>query len=118
MTTYSKGREAEKKAKEIYIQKGYTLLEQNWRYYSNGRGQKAEVDLIAFYKNILIFCEVKYRTSNFIPIQESITKRKITLLKLAAQAYVSQHPEFAQSNIRFDAIFIYREGIEILENIG
>lgn len=114
---YSKGQAAEDKAKQIYLSKGYTILEQNWRYYGVGKGQKAEIDLVARHKNILIFVEVKFRTTKFAPIQESITRNKINLLRTAAQAYIVQHPTLGQLDIRFDAIFIYHNDIEIIENI-
>ena len=53
------GNEAEEKALDYLLQKGYTLLEKNYRY------GLAEVDLLMQKKEKLICVEVKARSTDF-----------------------------------------------------
>lgn len=86
----------------IYLQeKGYVILEKNWRYL------KAEIDIIASKNNTLIIIEVKTRTSDFFGNPEDfITKSKIKLLITAADAYIQQKNMDAE--VRFDVISIVK----------
>jgi putative endonuclease len=47
------GKTGEKLSVDFLIGKGFKILNRNWRY------KKAEIDIIASKKNILIFIEVK-----------------------------------------------------------
>ncbi len=47
----------ERLAKEYLLSQGYKILELNYR------NKIGEIDIIALYKNILVFIEVKTRTS-------------------------------------------------------
>ena len=51
------GKEGEEKAVAFLQEKGYVILEKNYR---SGR---AEVDIIAGFKDIIVFVEVKTRSS-------------------------------------------------------
>jgi len=95
------GKEGEQLAIDFLQQKGYKILKTNWRYL------KAEVDIIASKHNILTIVEVKTRTSTFFGTPETfITKAKIKLLAIAANAYVEQYQLNAE--IRFDVIAIVK----------
>ncbi len=107
------GKEGEELAAAFLIERGYTICEQNFRYL------KAEVDIIARKGDILAIVEVKCRSSTFIEnIADTITKKKIKLLVLAADQYVIRRA--LEVEVRFDIITILRtrEGttIEHLEN--
>jgi len=82
-------------------QKGFQVVEKNWRYHYK------EIDIIAKNNEILLIIEVKAR--NFFSAQilapfASVTKRKQRLLIDAANAYVTMHN--IDCEIRFDIISI------------
>ncbi|MBK9737420.1 MAG: YraN family protein [Saprospiraceae bacterium] len=78
---------------------GYIILERNWRF------SKAEIDIIAKDKDILVFVEVKARSYTFYGApEESITTYKETLIIDAASQYMIQTNY--DWEIRFDIISI------------
>ncbi len=96
------GNAGEQLARTFLEQKGYVILETNWRY------KRAEVDIIAKEGEVLVFIEVKTRSTDaFGKPEEFITPHKENLLIAAASAYMEQiNHEWA---IRFDIIsIIYR----------
>lgn len=98
----------EELAVDFLLQKGYQILETNWRY------QKAEVDIIAKYDTILAAVEVKTRSSNeFGDPQDFVDQKKIKLLTKAIDEYVNQ--KNLDIEVRFDivAITINEEQLEI-----
>ncbi|WOC52058.1 hypothetical protein BPO_1411 [Bergeyella porcorum] len=73
----------------------------------NFRYQKAEIDIIAEYENLLIIIEVKARANNlFIEPYEAVDKRKIKLIVSAADAFLRENPY--ESEVRFDIVSIIR----------
>lgn len=81
------------------IKKGFTILEQNWRY------KHLEIDIIACKENRLHIIEVKTRTKNLFGYPEQfIKKHKLQLLKNATAMYQLQNPWFKQ--IQFNVIAI------------
>ena len=88
-------------ATEYLTNKGYTILDKNWRYL------KAEIDIIALKNNTLAVVEVKTRSTDFFGNpEEFITKSKIKLLITAADAYVQKRN--LDVDIRFDVIAIVK----------
>ena len=83
-----------------YIEnKGYNIIERNWR------SRRNEVDIIASLKNVLHFVEVKTRSSLDFALPESKVKGpKLQHLKEAAEAYLYLHPEWKW--IQFDILSI------------
>lgn len=66
-----KGANGEKKACDYLVSKGYLILANNW-YCSHG-----ELDIVAYKKPLMVFVEVKYRTSlTFGNIHNSINYYK------------------------------------------
>jgi putative endonuclease len=107
------GKTGEKIAQKYLQNKGYKILETNWRF------GKAEIDIIAQINNILVVVEVKTRTSDHYGKPEVFVKnKKIKLLLEAINQYVAQ--KNIDVEIRFDIISIiknqYQENIEHLEN--
>ena len=91
------GKLGELLASKCLESKGLEILEKNWRHH------KAEIDIIAKDGEVLVFVEVKTRTSTFYgEPAEFITPRKERLLIDAATAYM----ESINYNweIRFDVI--------------
>lgn len=109
----------EKLAENFLIQKGYKILEKNYRVKNIG-----EIDIVCEEKNRLIFVEVKTRNvkrqTNF-PIEYSINSKKRTNLKRICNIYLNDKQCFTK-DWQVDAIFIkfYDSGnhsIDHLENI-
>ncbi len=97
------GKKGEEIAKDFLIQKGYKILEQNWRY------SRAEVDIIASYQEALIFVEVKTRSYDYYgQPEEFVTAKKQKLISTAASAYMQANNH--QWEIRFDIISILMGG--------
>ena len=112
------GAETELQAAELYKKEGYTILAQNYRYYSIGRGQKAELDIIATQKNILVCVEVKYRkVGSLVSALQSITPKKITLMQSCILDFIKHNKKYSQYLIRFDAVVVDGKKLEILKNI-
>ncbi len=93
------GKRGEDIAAEYLTKLGYTILERNWRI------GKAEIDIIAKDAEILIFVEVKTRSSaHFGSPEESISTYKENLIIDAAGRYMEQIGH--DWEIRFDIISI------------
>jgi len=81
------------------IEKGFEILQQNWRH------SHWEVDIIAAKDGILHFIEVKTRkTKKFGHPEESVSKKKIQNLINAAEEYLYLHPQWQR--IQFDILSI------------
>ena len=107
------GKQGELIAQKYLENKGYQILETNWQY------SHAEIDILALKDDILAVIEVKTRTSDYYGKPEMfVSKKKINLLKNAANYYVKMNN--LDVEIRFDIIAIiknqYVEEIEHLED--
>lgn len=97
-----------------YLEKrGYKILERNKHY-----SRFCEIDIIAEYKNILVFVEVKTRTTNdFGTPFEAITKSKYENIKKGIQFYLQEH-KFQKHRIDVIGITLKPElKIEHLKNV-
>lgn len=93
------GVKGEEIAQNFLQTKGYKILHRNWRW------EHKEVDIIAETNNLLVFIEVKTRSTSYFGFPEdAVDHKKQDYLKLAAEEYLYQHPEYTQ--IRFDIISI------------
>ena len=98
----------EELAIDFLLQKGYEIVETNWRF------QKAEVDIIARKVDVLAAVEVKTRsTTEFGDPQDFVNQKKIRLLTKAVDEYVNRHD--LDVEVRFDivAITINNKQLEI-----
>ncbi len=95
------GKEGEEIAVDFLCKKGYHVRHRNYRYL------KAEIDIIAEKDGILAIIEVRARSNDqIIKIADTITKRKIALLVMAANHYGTEHD--LDMEIRFDIIAILK----------
>jgi putative endonuclease len=79
----------------------YTIIERNWRH------KHAEVDIIAAKDKVLYFFEVKTRTGMQQTLPEaSVSTKKMTKLKQAAQEYLYQYPQWKYIQFNIVAITI------------
>ncbi len=98
-TNQQTGQQGEDIATVFLTNKGYTIIERNWRF------KHWEVDIIASKNRKLHFIEVKTRNSmRFGKPEESITREKMTHLKNAAEEYQYRNPEWKY--LQFDVIAI------------
>lgn len=98
----SLGDEGEENALKYLRSRGYDYISKNYRYKRN------EIDLIVKKKEIIVFVEVKYRTSNQFGYPESfVDAKKIKRLQLAADNFI--YDLNWKGNIRFDIIAIDRD---------
>ena len=107
------GRMGEQIATDFLVENGYEIYARNYRYLN------AEVDIIAEKDGILSIVEVKSRNIGFVEdISDTITKKKIRLLTLAADHYIIENDLDVEA--RFDVIIVVKKQgkftVEHLEN--
>lgn len=102
-----KGNFFEEIAKKYLINKGYRLLEKNFR------DRTGEIDLIMTNGKTLILVEVKGRKkSPFLNIERTVNREKIKRILKTAEIYISDHKlEFDE--IRVDTVFVEKMGSAI-----
>ncbi len=97
-----KGQKGEDLAVTFLTEKGFEILETNWRF------KRAEIDIIAKDHKILVFIEVKTRTTDYFGApEESIKDKKKQLMADAASDYMQRIGH--EWEIRFDYISIIFE---------
>lgn len=113
---FIKGRQGEDIAKKYLISAGYKIIECNWHYSKN-----AEIDIIAEDNGVLVFVEVKTRTSlNFGHPFESVNYNKIKKIHTAVLGYFSKTQKKYKS-YRIDGIAIIglqNPSVEHIKNLG
>lgn len=93
------GEQGEAIARGFLEKKGYEIVVTNWRY------QKAEIDIICFYKNQLVVVEVKTRTSEeFENPKEAVTIPKQKRIVKAADAFIQERN--IDMECRFDIVSV------------
>ena len=95
------GKWGEDEAALYYEDKGYEILERDWKV------GKRDIDLIALTedKDTLVFVEVKTRQNNDLQEpEEAVDVKKMRNLAIAANAYVKLHG--LDMDVRFDSISV------------
>jgi putative endonuclease len=93
------GKLGEQLGEVFLVEKGYVMLEKNWRH------SHWEVDIIASNQQVLHFIEIKTRRSKkFGMPEEKVGAKKIKNLINAAEEYLYLHPEWKR--IQFDILSI------------
>lgn len=94
------GRWGENVAAEYLGKKGYTVVDRNVR------AAHGEIDIVARKDELLVFVEVRTRTSHsFSYPEETVTLRKQAYILAAAEEYLLLHPESGDS-WQFDLIAV------------
>ena len=93
------GLSAESRAAAYLIAKGYRIVARRWR------SLVGEVDIIARRRQVLVFVEVKAR-ARLDDAAESVTERQQRRIAAAASAWLAEHPDDMNSDIRFDAMLV------------
>jgi putative endonuclease len=93
------GQSGEQAAAMFLSKHGYTILQRNYRY------KRAEIDIIALKDKVMVFVEVKTRTSSIFGYPElSVGPKKEAQVLAAAEEYICKTNW--QQEIRFDIIAI------------
>jgi putative endonuclease len=93
------GLSAESRAAAYLIAKGYRIVARRWR------SPVGEVDIVARRRQVLVFVEVKAR-DRLDDAAESVTERQQRRIAAAAAAWLAEHPDDLNSDIRFDAVLV------------
>ncbi|RAU84395.1 YraN family protein [Pontibacter arcticus] len=104
------GQQGEDSATQYLTENGYTILCRNYRY------KRAEIDIIAQKPDLLVFVEVKTRTTaKYGHPEEAVSRRKEELFLEAAAAYIEEINW--QHDVRFDIISITLTDKQVLHHI-
>ena len=100
------GARAERRARLHYLLRGYRLLD------ANSRPGGVEVDLVLRRGRTLVFCEVKAKLGDRYgdPV-EMVGWHKQDRLRRAAEAWLAEHPEAAEWEVRFDVVSVTPRGV-------
>jgi len=108
------GREGEELARRFLLSKGYKIVKRNFRTHFG------EIDLIAYQKKVLVFIEVRTKTShNFGAPEESISLNKKKKISRLASFYLKAK-RLNEIDCRFDVVCITPHPIpgEALPQVG
>ena len=101
MNTKITGNAGEEKAANYLCEKGYTIIERNWR----SRG--GEIDIIATKDDTIVFVEVKTLPSgNIDTLSHLLNKRKQKRIEETAKYFMIMNRKYNSSYIRFDVIIV------------
>ncbi len=111
----------EERAAEAYRQKGFRIFDKN---FFNRTGKRlGEIDLIAVKDVLIVFVEVKTRTSDrFGTPAESVGEHKQRRILKACKLFLLQNPQFSDYNQRIDVVEILADidrkvkSVNIIEN--
>jgi len=102
------GRRGEDRAAHWYRQRGYTVLDRNWRC------RRGEIDLVVRGPDGLVFCEVKARTTAAFGLpQEAVTAAKQRRLRALAAEWLAAH-EGGAGPLRFDVVAVLGDEVEVI----
>ena len=94
------GARGESLAGDWYAARGYVILDRNWRTRSG------ELDLVLELDHVIVFCEVKTRTSDaFGAGVEAVTRDKQLRIRRLAAQWLERH-DHVHRGVRFDVVSI------------
>lgn len=99
------GKWGENQAMEFLQNLDYHILEVNWRW------GKAEIDLIAQKGNVIVFVEVKTRSTEAfgLPV-DFVSDKKQEMMLEAAGIFLENNPHLGDVEARFDIVSIVKKG--------
>lgn len=100
------GKKGEQLAEAFLVNRGYTILQRNWRF------SHFEIDLITRKDDLLHFVEVKCRSNElFAHPEESVSKKKLKSLFQAIEQYLHLHRQYVDFRLDILSVVI-RENSE------
>jgi putative endonuclease len=104
------GAAGEAQAAAWYEANGYRIVARNWRC------RDGEIDLIATRSRVIVFCEVKTRTTDaFGSPAEAVTPAKQRKLRVLARRWLDESA-VRPAGIRFDVAAILAGELEVIES--
>ncbi len=107
------GKEGEDRAAKYLTGQGYKIIERNYRT------RAGEIDLIALHRDVVVFVEVKTRTSDAYGSPElAVNPRKQRRMIKAALGYIT-YKRLHQVPCRFDVVAISNgkdQEVELIQN--
>ena len=106
MNTKITGNKGEDKASQFLIEKGYSVLDRNWRT------KTGEIDIIAVKDDLIVFVEVK-TLPNGTPelLQTELNQRKLQRIVKTSKRFLLNHRQYSNSYVRYDVIVIDMPGM-------
>lgn len=102
------GNLAEDLAVEYLEKKNYRIIARNFRY------QKAEIDIVAEFDDLIVVTEVKARSYNtLIEPQEAVTKKKIKSIVMCTDFFMQD--KTIDKEVRFDIITVLPDEKGVLQ---
>lgn len=102
------GNLAEDLAVEYLEKKNYRIIARNFRY------QKAEIDIVAEFDDLIVVTEVKARSYNtLIEPQEAVTKKKIKSIVMCTDFFMQDRT--IDQEVRFDIITVLPDEKGVLQ---
>ena len=102
------GNLAEDLAVEYLEKKNYRIIARNFRY------QKAEIDIVAEFDDMIVVTEVKARSYNtVIEPQEAVTKKKIKSIVMCTDFFMQDRT--IDKEVRFDIITVLPDEKGVLQ---
>ena len=100
------GLSGEERAAQYLLEKGYEVLERNWRT------KTGEIDIIAKKAETLVFVEVK-TLPNGTPelLQNELNQRKLQRIVKTSKRFLLNHRQYSNSYVRYDVIVIDMPGL-------
>ena len=104
------GQAGEDRAAAWYVDRGYQIVERNWR------SRIGEIDLICARDDILVFSEVKTRCSDRLgaPVEAVTRDKQLRLRRLAAE-YIFRHT-CGGHQPRFDVVAVLGRSLTVIED--
>lgn len=103
------GARGEAMAARWYEDNGYEVIDRNWRT------RDGELDLVVRRSRMVVFCEVKTRSSlAFGSPAEAVTRDKRQRIRLLAAKWLETAP-FRPARIRFDVAAVLDGSLDIIE---
>lgn len=104
------GSAGEAAAERWYRDHGYQILARNWRR------REGEIDLVAAKGRVVVFCEVKARTTDAFGVPaEAVTRTKQQRLRRLAARWLAETPAGRPASVRFDVAAVLGGAVEIIE---
>ena len=99
VAAFRTGLSAESRAAAYLMAKGYRILAKRFR------SPYGEIDLVVKRRNLVAFVEVKARAT-LDDAAFAVTPHQQARIINAAEAWLAAHPDYAEFELRFDAILI------------
>ena len=112
MHSRARGAAGEQKAADFLTEKGYRIIERNWRT------RRGEIDIIAETDNVIVFAEVKTLPSgNLQTLQKELGLFKQKRIVETAKCFLSKYRQYNCRYIRFDVLVVDMPDFESVYHI-